>query len=260
MNRLDAVFARRGRKALIAYVTAGYPSMAATLEVVPLLAAHGCDIVELGVPFSDPLADGATIQSASQQALKQGVDVRACLDMVRDLRARVSAPLVLMGYYNPVLSFGEEAFCDACHQSGVDGLIIPDLPPEEAGGLEKCARPAGLSIIYLLAPNSSQERIRLVAERSRGFIYLVSVAGTTGARRKLPADLESFVSRVRQETSKPLCVGFGVSTAEEARRVAKVADGVIVGSRLIQLLGQRPYTALTGFVGELRKALDEAGA
>ncbi len=259
MNRLDTVFVSRRHKALIAYVTAGYPSTDATLEVVPLLASLGCDVVELGIPFSDPLADGVTIQGASFQALKHGVSVRSCLDMVRVLRKKVNTPLVFMSYYNPILSFGLGPFCRECQQAGLDGLIIPDLPPEEATELEHFAAPAGLDMVYLLAPNSTEERIRIVAHKSQGFIYLVSLTGVTGARRKLPADLEDFVARTRQKTDKPLCVGFGVSTAEEAGRIARVADGVIVGSRLVQLLGRPSLTEITAFVTSLRKALDNPG-
>ncbi len=258
MSDITAVF-KPNHKALIAYLTVGYPSMRRTLEIVPQIADWGCDIVELGIPFSDPLADGSTIQEASFQALKHGTSVRSCLDMVRVLRKKVNIPLVFMSYYNPILSFGLESLCHECQQAGVDGLIIPDLPPEEATDLEGFAGPAQLDLIYLLAPNSTEERISLVAKKSQGFIYLVSLTGVTGARRKLPADLETFVSRVRRKTTKPLCVGFGVSTAEEAQRIARIADGVIVGSRLVQLLGQQPLVGLTTFVTSLRNALDNPG-
>jgi tryptophan synthase alpha chain len=243
-------------KALIAYLTVGYPLVKTTMEIIPALADWGCDIVELGIPFSDPLADGTTIQKASYQALQNEVTPRLCLKVAFQLRQKVNIPLVFMTYYNPVFSFGLEAFCQASAEAGMDGLIIPDLPPEEGGELEDSAREKGLDLIYLLAPTSSEERIALVAQRSRGFIYLVSLAGVTGARETLPADLEEFVGRVRKRTSLPLCVGFGISTPEQARRVAKIADGVIVGSRLIQLLEGRPSYELEDFVGGLRNALD----
>lgn len=194
MNRIDAVF-RSGHKALIPYVTVGYPSVESTLQVVPLLASSGCDLVELGIPFSDPLADGATIQKASFRALENGVTPKLCLEAAGMLRQKVGIPLVFMTYFNPVLSYGLEAFSDACVKSGIDGLIVPDLPPEEGSALETATRRRGLDLIYLLAPTSTDERIRLVAERSRGFVYVVSVAGVTGAREQLPAGLDSFVAR-----------------------------------------------------------------
>jgi len=259
MSRISTVFHQPGHKALIPYVTVGYPSIEATMKVVPLLASSGCDIVELGIPFSDPLADGATIQKASFHALKNGVTPNLCLDIASQLRQMVETPLVFMTYFNPVFSYGFDEFCTACNDSGIDGLIIPDLPPDEGSELEAATRKHDLDLIYLLAPTSTEERIRLVAERSRGFIYLVSVTGVTGARDKLGTDLEEFVARVRKATQKPLCVGFGISTPEQARRVARIADGVIVGSRLIQLMeDEKDITTVVDFIGGLRSALDEA--
>ncbi|HJX69524.1 MAG TPA: tryptophan synthase subunit alpha [Dehalococcoidia bacterium] len=254
MSRIAATLARH--KALIAYLTVGYPSVDMTLEIVPALADWGCDLVELGIPFSDPLADGTTIQKASYQALQNKVTPRLCLEIASQLRQKVDIPLVFMTYYNPVFSFGLEAFCQASAEAGIDGLIIPDLPPEEGAELEASAGERGLDLIYLLTPTSSEKRITLVAKRSRGFIYLVSLTGVTGARKTLPADLEEFVTRVRKRTSLPLCVGFGISTPEQARRVARIADGIIVGSRLIQLLDEHPLHELKEFVGGLRNALD----
>ncbi|MBL7119385.1 MAG: tryptophan synthase subunit alpha [Dehalococcoidia bacterium] len=254
MSRIASTLARR--KALITYLTVGYPSVSMTLEVIPALASWGCDIVELGIPFSDPLADGATIQKASYQALQNEVTPEICLDVASQLRQKVDIPLVFMTYYNPVFSFGPKAFCQASAKAGIDGLIIPDLPPEEGIELEASASESGIDLIYLLAPTSSEERIDLVAQRSRGFIYIVSLSGVTGARENLPDDLEGFVARVRRRTSLPLCVGFGISTSEQAARVARIADGVIVGSRLIQLLEGYPSGKLSEFIGGLRNALD----
>jgi len=254
MSRISSALARR--KALIAYVTVGYPSVEATLEVVPLLADWGCDVVELGIPFSDPMADGTTIQDAAYKALKNGVTPQMCMEMAAKLRRKVDIPLVFMTYYNPVFNLGLESFCRLSSQSGVDGLIIPDLPPEEGEELEACTAREGMDLIYLLAPTSSEERVDLVSRRSRGFIYLVSLTGVTGARRDLPSDLEAFVGRVRKRASLPLCVGFGIATPEQARRAAGVADGVIVGSRLIQLLDEYPYRRLNELVAGLRNALD----
>ena len=256
MSRLESSF-KTGHKALISYLTVGYPSLEATRRAALILASAGCDIIELGIPFSDPLADGATIQKASYQALTQGVTPPACLELAGELHQKIATPLVFMSYYNPVLSFGLEAFCRASARAGVAGLIVPDLPPEEGGELEISTRQYDLDLIYLLTPASTEERISLVAERSRGFIYLVSLTGVTGARNSLPAALEAFVGRVRQITQKPLCVGFGVSGPEEARRVAKVADGVIVGSRLLELISEDASLALLKkVVLSLRQALD----
>jgi tryptophan synthase alpha chain len=260
LSRIDDVF-NRGRKALIPYVTVGYPSIEATRKVVPLLAQSGADIIELGIPFSDPLADGVTIQRASLQALHNNVTPQLCLDTARQLSEVVTVPLVFMTYYNPVYYYCLEEFCGACADSGVSGLIIPDLPPEECTALEAGAGERGVDLIHLLAPTSTGERIRLVAGKSRGFIYLVSVAGVTGSRDNLPEDLEGFVARVREVASLPLCVGFGISTPEQAKRVARIADGVIVGSRVIQLMEAGDDLAAVGnFVGELRHALDGLGA
>ena len=256
MSRIASVFATPGRKALIGYLTVGYPSLAATLEMVPAVADWGCDIMELGIPFSDPLADGVTIQGASYQALQQGVTPQSCLEVAAELRKRVDIPLVFMTYYNPVLNFGLESFCQASAEAGIDGFIVPDLPPEEGEELEAVTSKHRLDLIYLLAPTSTEQRIELVAARCRGFIYLVSLTGVTGSRQTLPPELEDFVSRVRKRASQPLCVGFGISTAEQAQRVARVADGVIVGSRLIQLLGDSNSSDLKNFVQSLRHALD----
>jgi tryptophan synthase alpha chain len=258
MTRISAVFKRTGHKALIAYVTVGYPSIEDTLKIVPLLASSGCDIVELGIPFSDPLADGATIQKASFCALKNGVTSKLCLHVAKELSQKVAIPLVFMTYFNPVFSYGLEEFCSDCARSGVYGLIIPDLPPDEGSELEAITQRHSLDLIYLLAPSSAEERIKLVAERARGFIYLVSVTGVTGTRDNLPPELGTFVSRVRKVANQPLCVGFGISTPEQARQVARIADGVIVGSRIIQLMETDGVAAAGNFVGKLRRVLDEA--
>jgi tryptophan synthase alpha chain len=256
MSRIDSVFADSGRKALITYFTVGYPNMDATLEMVRLAADAGSDLVELGIPFSDPLADGSTIQQASHRSLAHGTTPESCLELARKLREEVDVPLVFMTYFNPVHRYGQEAFCRDCAQAGVDGLIVPDLPPEEGAKLEGLSRSRGLDLVYLLAPTSTDDRIDMVAARSRGFIYLVSLTGVTGSRDSLPAELESFVMRVRQRARQPLCVGFGISTPEQARRVADVADGVIVGSRIMQLLDEdEPAAGVRAFIQSLRRAL-----
>jgi len=258
VSRIASVFIQPSHKVLIPYVTIGYPSIEATLRAVSLFAENDCDIVELGIPFSDPLADGATIQKASFHALQNGVTPKLCLEVAKELSQKVSLPLVFMTYFNPVFSHGIEEFCTACAESNIDGLIVPDLPPEEGLELEIASQRHGLDLIYLLAPNSNEERIRLVAERSRGFIYLVSVTGLTGVRDRLPPDLEGFVLRVRKIAKQPLCVGFGISTPEQAKQVAKVADGVIVGSRIVQLMeaGNESMVLLQDFMRKLKSALD----
>jgi tryptophan synthase alpha chain len=257
LSRIAKVFQTPTRKALLTYLVTGYPDTDATVAAGLALAEAGADIIELGIPFSDPLADGATIQQASHRALAGGVTTVKCLEVVKRLRARTDIPLVLMTYYNPVYHYGVTAFCRDAAAAGADGLIIPDLPPEEGGELEAATVASSLDLIYLLAPTSTDERIRFVGEHSRGFIYLVSVTGVTGARTELPADLEGLVSRVRHTATKPVCVGFGISTPEQAARVTRIADGVIVGSRIVQLLDEPdPVTAIGDFTAGLRRAID----
>ncbi len=258
MSNISSVFIKPDKKALIAYVTVGYPSVEATLKVVPLLAKSGCDIVELGVPFSDPLADGPTIQKASFYALRNGVTLKLCIDIARQLRQKIEIPLVMMSYFNPVYKYGCENLCSDSADAGIDGLIIPDLPPEEGSELEAATRNNNLDLIYLLTPTSNKSRIKLVAEKSSGFIYLVSVTGTTGVRESLPSGLDAFVARVRQTAEQPLCIGFGISTPQQARQIATIADGIIVGSRIIQLMESpdENFISVQGFIIELRNALD----
>lgn len=256
MSRLSEVFARPNHKALLAFVTIGYPSIEATLETVPRLVEHGCDIIELGIPFSDPLADGATIQEASFQALQRGVTPGDCLSVAAQLRKEVQAPLLFLTYYNPILAFGQQRFCSRAMAAGIDGFIIPDLPPQEADHLDAQACKEGMSLIYMIAPNSPDYRIRMAAERGSEFLYLVSLTGVTGARTSAPEGLEEFVGRVRKLTGKPLCVGFGISTPEQARQVARVADGVIVGSRLVQLMKEGDSQKLLTWIDDLRAGLD----
>ena len=257
MSKIEKVFNKPGHTALVAYITAGYPSIEATLKTVPILAENGCDIIELGIPFSDPLADGVTIQNASYRALQNGTTPEICLELAGELSKKVDTPLVFMSYYNPIYHYGIERFCKACSTSGIDGLIIPDLPPEEGIEIEQSTLFHGIDLIYLLAPTSNDERIRLVAEHSRGFIYIVSVTGVTGARSFLPSDLKDFIAGVRKVTDKPLCVGFGISTPEQAALVGSLAEGIIVGSRIVQLLESDDSISRIGdFVSELRQALD----
>lgn len=246
------------RAALIPYLTLGYPTLETSLHLAEAAIAGGADLLELGVPFTDPLADGPVIQRATHVALQQGMTVARCLEMARRLRQHdPSIPFIFMGYYNPILTYGEEAFCRACCEASVDGLIVPDLPPEEGRTLEAACCEYNLALIYLLAPTSTPDRIRLVTEHSRGFVYLVSVTGITGSRDRLPPDLAAFVKRVRTVTDKPLAVGFGISTPEQAAQVAALADGVIVGSALVCLAEEEHAPEkIQSFVVELRDAAD----
>jgi tryptophan synthase alpha chain len=256
MSIVSDVF-NKGRKALIGYITVGHPEPGRTVEIAQALDGSGCDIIELGIPFSDPLGDGPTIQHSSFQALQNGTTPEQCLETAAAVRKEITTPLLFMTYYNPIMNYGDEAFFKEAAKAGVNGFIIPDVPPEEGLKLEGCAAANGLDYVYLLAPTSTDERIKEVARHSTGFIYLVSLTGVTGARESLPPELESFVRRVRSETDKPLAVGFGISTPEHARRVAQVADGIIVGSRIIQLIDEDLSLAkLRDFLASLRKAID----
>jgi len=255
MSRISDAFQKR--KSLIAYITVGYPDIETTLRLVPLLEENGVDIIELGIPFSDPLADGVTIQNASYQALQNGVTPEVCLSVAALLKEKISIPMVFMGYYNPIYNYGLTKFCQKCATAGVSGFIIPDLPPGEAQDIDFAATEAGLDIIFLLAPASTDERIKLVAAKSRGFIYLVSHSGVTGATANLPADLSSFVNRVRKTARQPLAVGFGISTPEQAQNIAKFSDGIIVGSRILQLVQTDPsLEKVATFIRQLRQSLD----
>jgi len=242
VERIEATF-RRARKeqraAFMPYHAMGYPTRAATLDIIAALAEEGADLFEIGIPHSDPLADGPTIQTATYTALTQGTTVADCLKMVAELRVGgVDQPFCAMTYFNPLFAYGIERFVADASTAGIDGLIVPDLPPEEAGELEAACREAGLATIYLLAPTSTEARIKEVVAHSTGFIYLVSVAGITGARSELPPDLAAFVQRVRRHTELPLAVGFGIGTGAQAAAVAEMADGVIVGSALVKAAAQ----------------------
>jgi len=260
MTRIASVFTDKKHAALIAFITVGYPTLEATLDAVPLLEKCGVDMVELGIPFSDPLADGITIQQASFEALQNGITPAACLDAARLIRKKSNLPLIFMTYYNPVLSYGPERFCADSFQAGIDGLIIPDLPLEEAGVLEENALRHNLDLIYLLAPNSSEDRIREAAERSRGFIYLISVTGVTGIRDTIPPGSDNFAAKVRRHTDKPLCMGFGISTPEQAAQVSRSVDGVIVGSSIVHIMGSLKEwkPSLADLISSLKKAISMA--
>lgn len=242
MSRIAATFARlraEGRTALMPYLTIGFPERDSTLELVPAMEAAGASLFELGVPFSDPLADGATVQRATQRAIANGVTFAGCLATVGELRQRgVQAPLLLMGYYNPLLRYGVERACRELAAAGGDGWIIPDMPPEEAGELQAAAAAHGLDLIMFVAPTTPEERIAELVATASGFIYVVSLSGTTGARQELSSGLEAILERVRRHTDLPLVVGFGISSAAHVAAVSKIADGAIVGSATIAYVEQ----------------------
>jgi tryptophan synthase alpha chain len=251
------------RVALMPYVMVGYPERGSEVDLAVAMAAAGADMFELGVPFSDPLADGATVQRASERAMANGVRPRDCLESLRQIRARgVTVPVVPMGYYNPFLRYGLERWAHDAAQAGADGLIIPDLPPEEAGPCQAACRAAGLDLICLVAPTTPDERIEQIAQVASGFLYCVALTGVTGARRELWEGLPAFVQRVRRHTDLPLVVGFGISTAAHIAQVRQYADGAIVASALIDALDQlAPEARAAGaaqFVRELSSAA-EAG-
>lgn len=263
LDEIRAAFERageRGTAALMPYYTLGYPDQATSLDIITAIAADS-DLLELGVPFSDPLADGPTIQHSTQISLERGTTLAGCLDMVRELRRRgVKTPILLFGYYNPFLAYGLDALVHDARDAGAQGFIVPDLPPEEATELETAAGIEGMVYVHFLAPTSSPERIVAVTNRARGFIYLVSVTGVTGARSSLQSNLAEFIDRVRTHTSVPLAVGFGISTPEQAASIGRLADGVIVGSALINavdLVGSDRPAAATAFVRSLSEALQE---
>jgi len=233
---------------------AGDPSLDATKEIVLLFEECGADIVELGVPFSDPLADGPTIQRASERALENGVTLRKVLTGVKDVRSTTQIPLVLMTYFNPVFKYGPEMFVNEAKEAGVDGVIIPDLPPDEASDFIRISRRISFDTIFLLAPTSTEDRIAKVTKASTGFIYYVSITGITGASLSLDGSMESLLRKIKNYTDKPIAVGFGVSTPEEASMVAKAADGVIIGSAIIKKLRESPDRLKDYLIG-LRKAI-----
>ncbi|MGE5233492.1 MAG: tryptophan synthase subunit alpha [Acidobacteriota bacterium] len=249
MSRIAEAFARcrrERRAAFIPYVTAGDPSLDATVELVGALAAGGADVIELGVPFSDPIADGPVNQRAAMRALAAGATLSGVLAAVERARGRVATPIVLFTYFNPIHARGVELFAEQAAASGVDGILCVDLPPEEAGDVVPPLRAAGLDTIFLLSPTSGRERMRQVASCSSGFVYYVSRTGVTGERAALPGELAAEVKQVRKRVKLPVAVGFGISTPEQVGAVAAIAEGVVVGSALVRLIeehGTRPGLA-----------------
>ena len=253
VERIQQVFAdlkAKKQAAFMPYHAMGYPNRQTSLDVVQALAGAGADLFEIGIPHSDPLADGPVVQAATDAAIRGGTTVADCLAMVRELRsAGVTQPFCAMSYYNPILAYGEERFVQDAAAAGVDGLIVPDLPPGESMRLEPACREAGVATIYMLAPTSTEDRIRTVTAHATGFIYMVSIAGITGERTTLPPDLIEFIQRVRRHTSLPLAVGFGIGNRAQAAQVAGIADGVIVGSALVRSAGSAEGVAAVRSLG-----------
>lgn len=243
-DRIGAMFERtraEGRPAVIVFVPGGWPDLDSTPDIVQAAVEGGADAVEIGFPFSDPLADGVTNQRAYQQALDNGFTVPLLFDAVREVRRRdVRAPLLVMGYCNPLLAYGVSKFMREASEAGIDGLILVDLPPEEAVEVEAAAHGAGLHLVYLLAPTSTEDRIQAVARHASGFVYCVSVTGVTGARSVLSAELPAFISRVRAVTDLPLAVGFGISVREHVREVGRLADAAVIGSAFVDAIANAP--------------------
>lgn len=262
MSRIDRTFnvlKNKGQVALIPFIVAGDPDLETTEALVLKMAESGADIIELGIPFSDPIADGPIIQAASQRALKNGVNLRDIFRLTERLK-EIDIPLVLMGYFNPIFRYGLKDFAEGCKQNRIDGVIIPDLPPEEAGAWIAEARKKDLETIFLVAPTSPPERIRLVSRCSHGFIYYVSVTGVTGTRGRLSEEIGLAVKRIKEMSQKPVAVGFGISTPEQAKTVSRFADGVIVGSAIVKIIEENLKSPglvdkVGNFVSSLAKAL-----
>jgi tryptophan synthase alpha chain len=258
VTRIDQVFKRlkaKGEKALIPFITAGDPDLATTKALALEMAARGADLLELGIPLSDPLADGPTIQAASSRAVQHGVHLKEVLALAGEVRRESQIPIILMGYYNPILQYGLERTAREAAGLGVDGFIIPDLPPEEAGPWRVAALKAGVANIFLAAPTSGAERIKQMGRLTKGFLYYVSVTGITGARTDLPPELIAALQEVRRLVKCPLAVGFGISTPEQVKWLAPYVDGIVVGSAIVQRVARLKGAELIKEVGDFIAAL-----
>jgi tryptophan synthase alpha chain len=259
MDRIQAAF--KNKPIFMPYFPPGYPDLVTSMDVLEALAKNGADLIEVGLSFSDPLADGPIIQKATQIALENGITVKKSLEAVQELRQRgVDIPLVLMGYYNPMVAYGLERFTREALDAGADGFIVPDLPVEESEEFQLALNGAEAPLIQMLAPTTPNERMKTIAGNARGFVYLVSVTGVTGERSSISGELGDLIARVREHTSVPVCVGFGISTPEQARQVGALADGVIVGSACVKAIGGSAYPVETAkqFAAGFREALANA--
>lgn len=262
MTRIDSLFERlraEGRAALIGYITAGDPAPVRTPSLVAALERGGVDLIELGVPFSDPVADGPVIQAASERALKAGTNLRLVIEIAEQIRAHSEIPIVLFTYLNPVLRYGAEAVAHDAAKAGIDGVLLTDLTPEESGTILPVFRKANLDTVFLAAPTSTAERLNVVTRHSTGFVYVVSRLGVTGERDSVSQSLDPLVARLRAVTTKPVAVGFGISRPEQAAQVGRVADGVVVGSAFVRLIEQnRDSAQLEGVLEEFARSLSSA--
>jgi len=251
-----------GSKALIAYLTAGDPNLATTREIILGLDSAGVDILEIGVPFSDPTADGPIIQAASHRALESGTTLSGILEMIEAIRKVSEIPIVLFGYYNPILSYGNEPFAKRARAVGVDGILVVDLPPEEAGELRRYTNRAGIDFISLIAPTSTDERIRKIAREAGGFLYYISITGVTGTLKPRAADIKRDVERIRAVTGLPVAVGFGISTSEQAREIAPHTDGIVIGSAFVRLIEENSgannmVNIVAGYARDIKEAISD---
>lgn len=268
MNRISNKFNElneKGRIALVTYITAGDPSLNATEDIVLKLEESGADIIELGVPFSDPMADGPVIQLASERALESGTTLHDVLNSVRNIRKASEVPIILFGYYNPFFNYGLEQFAKDAAEAGADGVLVVDLPPEEAPEFKVHTDKAGLNLVFLLAPTSTTDRVELIANNASGFVYLVSVTGVTGVKADLNYSLETLAGEIKSATGLPVGVGFGVSSPEQVETIAEYADAVIVGSAIVRIIEEHGNDSntllkeLSGFIGSLSGACDKPG-
>ena len=261
MGRIENAFnnlKQHGRKGFIPFITAGDPDLETTEQILIELAQAGATLIELGVPFSDPMADGPVIQRASERALKNSFSLEDLLDMVARSRAQIDTPIILFSYFNPLLQFGVKRLAKTAREAGVDGVLVTDLTPEESGEIEAELRANDLDMIFLVAPTSTDERLRLVAEHASGFVYAVSRAGVTGTRESVSAEAEKLVTRMRKFTSLPIAVGFGISTVEQVRDVHRYADAVVVGSAIVAEMERLSNVAdLAQKIGEFTRALNQ---
>lgn len=266
-NRIENRFKElkaKGKTALVPFITAGDPNLKTTARIMEVLDSSGADVIELGIPFSDPMADGPTIQLSSERALKHGVNINDVLGLVKNFRKKSELPVVLFGYYNPIFSYGCKRFATAAKRAGADGVLVVDLPPEESKELKDELDRVGMDLITLMTPTSDAGRMRRISHGASGFVYYVSVAGVTGARKTLKRDVAGPVKTARRVSKLPVSVGFGISTPAQAKEVARYSDGVVVGSAIINVIAKeldakgRPSKDLTGKVGRFVRGLKKA--
>lgn len=258
MNRIERAFDKQ--KAFIPFVTGGDPDLDTTEKLILTMSKAGADLIEIGIPFSDPVAEGPVIQAADERAIKAGTTTDHLFDMISRIRRKTDIPLVFMTYLNPIYTYGKEKFMKRCKDCGVDGIIVPDMPYEEKDELKEISRTYGITLISMIAP-TSKERIRMIAKQAEGFLYCVSSLGVTGVRKQIKTDINSMINEVRQVTSIPCAVGFGISTPEQAKKMAEVSDGAIVGSAIVKLVaeyGTECLNPVSKYVSDMKKAVSEA--